>query len=49
MVVIFVRRLIQAVLVLLLVALISFAIFRFVGSPVESILGQKPWQKTGMN
>jgi len=41
MVVIFVRRLIQAVLVLLLVALISFAIFRFVGSPVESILGQE--------
>lgn len=41
MIVIFVRRLIQAILVLLLVALISFAIFRFVGSPVESILGQE--------
>ena len=41
MIVIFVRRLIQAILVLLLVALISFTIFRFVGSPVESILGQE--------
>ena len=41
MIVIFARRLIQAILVLLLVALISFAIFRFVGSPVESILGQE--------
>ena len=41
MIVIFVRRLMQAILVLLLVALISFAIFRFVGSPVESILGQE--------
>ena len=41
MIVIFARRLIQAILVLLLVALISFSIFRFVGSPVESILGQE--------
>lgn len=41
MIVIFARRLIQAILVLLLVAFISFAIFRFVGSPVESILGQE--------
>lgn len=31
----------QAALVLLLVGLISFLIFRFVGSPVESILGQE--------
>ena len=39
--VILARRLAQAGLVLLLVALISFAIFRFVGSPVENILGQE--------
>ena len=41
MLVILARRLAQAGLVLLLVALISFAIFRFVGSPVENILGRK--------
>ena len=41
MIIVLARRLVQAVLVLLLVALISFAIFRFVGSPVESILGQE--------
>ena len=41
MVVILARRVMQAVLVLLLVALISFAIFRFVGNPVENILGQE--------
>ena len=41
MLVILARRIAQAGLVLLLVALISFAIFRFVGSPVENILGQE--------
>ena len=41
MVMILARRVMQAVLVLLLVALISFAIFRFVGDPVENILGQE--------
>ena len=41
MVMILARRLMQAVLVLLLVALISFSIFRFVGNPVENILGQE--------
>jgi len=41
MLVILARRLAQAGLVLLLVALISFTIFRFVGSPVENILGQE--------
>lgn len=40
MLMILARRLAQAGLVLLLVALISFTIFRFVGSPVENILGQ---------
>ncbi len=41
MMIIIARRLMQAVLVLLLVALISFSIFRFVGNPVENILGQE--------
>ena len=40
------RRLMQAVLVLLLVALISFSIFRFVGNPVENILGQEATVRT---
>ena len=35
------RRLGQAILVLLLVALISFLIFRFVGNPVDNLLGQE--------
>jgi len=35
------RRLLQAVMVLLFVALISFLIFRYVGNPVESLLGQE--------
>ncbi|XDZ66384.1 ABC transporter permease [Alphaproteobacteria bacterium LSUCC0684] len=41
MLVILIRRLYQAVLVLLLVALVSFSIFRFVGDPVDNILGQE--------
>jgi len=41
MLVILLRRFYQAVLVLLLVALVSFTIFRFVGDPVENILGQE--------
>jgi len=35
------NRLFQAVLVLLFVALISFLIFRFVGNPVENLMGQE--------
>jgi ABC-type dipeptide/oligopeptide/nickel transport system permease component len=35
------RRLGQSVLVMLVVALISFALFRFVGDPVASLLGQE--------
>ncbi len=35
------RRILQAVLVLLLVALVSFLIFRYVGNPVDNILGQE--------
>ena len=35
------RRILQAILVLLLVALVSFIIFRFVGNPVENLMGQE--------
>ncbi len=35
------RRIGQAIAVLLLVALIAFALFRFVGDPVENLLGQE--------
>jgi len=41
MLIIIFRRLLQAILVLLFVALISFLIFRFVGNPVERLLGQE--------
>lgn len=41
MLIIILRRLFQALLVLLLVALISFLIFRYVGNPVENLLGQE--------
>lgn len=36
-----IRRLIQSVFVLALVALIAFLIFRYVGDPVENLLGQE--------
>ncbi|MDO5658714.1 MAG: ABC transporter permease [Paracoccus sp. (in: a-proteobacteria)] len=36
-----IRRLAQSVLVMLAVALVSFALFRFVGDPVASMLGQE--------
>ena len=35
-----VRRLVQAVLVMLVVALIAFALFNFVGDPINSMVGQ---------
>ncbi|MGB0381682.1 MAG: ABC transporter permease [Alphaproteobacteria bacterium] len=41
MLIIVLRRLSQAIFVLLFVALISFLIFRYVGNPVESLLGQE--------
>ena len=41
MVLILLRRLGQAVLVLFIVALISFLIFRYVGSPVDNLLAQE--------
>jgi len=36
-----IRRLIQSVVVLALVALIAFLIFRYIGDPVENLLGQE--------
>ncbi|MEM8795642.1 MAG: ABC transporter permease [Pseudomonadota bacterium] len=39
-----VKRLLQAVLVLLLAGLVAFSMFRFVGDPVESLLGQERTQ-----
>lgn len=41
MIFIILRRLLQAVFVLLLVALIAFTIFRYIGDPVERLLGQE--------
>lgn len=41
MLIIIIRRLAQAIMVLLFVAFVSFLIFRFVGNPVESLLGQE--------
>ena len=38
------RRLIQAIAVLAIVALISFTMFRFVGDPIENMLGQEATQ-----
>ena len=38
---IFIRRILQAVMVLLLVAFVSFLIFRYVGNPVDNIMGQE--------
>ncbi len=36
-----VRRILQSVLVLLVVGLVAFAMFRFVGDPVDTMLGQE--------
>ena len=41
MIFIILRRLLQAIVVLLLVAFVAFTIFRFIGDPVESLLGQE--------
>ena len=41
MIFIILRRLLQAIVVLLLVALVAFTIFRYIGDPVESLLGQE--------
>jgi peptide/nickel transport system permease protein len=36
-----IRRIVQSVLVMLVVALVSFALFRFVGDPIGSMMGQE--------
>jgi peptide/nickel transport system permease protein len=41
MLTIILKRLLQAIAVLLLVALIAFLIFRYVGSPIDNLLGQE--------
>lgn len=41
MILIILRRLSQAVLVLLIVAFVSFLIFRYVGNPVDNLIGQE--------
>ena len=38
------RRFLQAIVVLAVVALVSFTMFRFVGDPIENILGQEATQ-----
>ena len=35
------RRLLQSVLVMLTVALVSFGLFRYIGDPVNNMLGQE--------
>lgn len=36
-----IRRILQSVIVMLVVALVSFALFRFVGDPINSMVGQE--------
>lgn len=36
-----IRRVLQSILVLLMVGLVAFSMFRFVGDPVDSLLGQE--------
>lgn len=38
------RRILQSVLVMLVVALVSFSLFRFVGDPVATMMGQEASQ-----
>ena len=40
MIVMIIRRLIQSVIVMLTVALIAFALFRYVGDPIAQMVGQ---------
>ena len=39
-----IRRVLQSILVLLMVGLVAFSMFRFVGDPVDSLLGQERTQ-----
>jgi peptide/nickel transport system permease protein len=36
-----IQRLLQAILVMLVVALISFSLFQFVGDPINNMVGQE--------
>jgi peptide/nickel transport system permease protein len=40
-----IRRIGQSVLVLLIVGLVAFAMFRFVGDPIDNMLGQERTQE----
>jgi len=40
-----IRRILQSILVLLIVGLVAFSMFRFVGDPVENMLGQERTQQ----
>jgi peptide/nickel transport system permease protein len=40
------RRIVQSVLVMLVVALVSFSLFRFVGDPVATMMGQEAARPT---
>ena len=37
----FLKRLVQSVLVMLIVAFVSFSLFNFVGDPVHNMVGQE--------
>ena len=39
-----IRRVFQSIFVLLMVGLVAFSMFRFVGDPVENLLGQERTQ-----
>ncbi|MYK30817.1 MAG: ABC transporter permease, partial [Boseongicola sp. SB0670_bin_30] len=39
-----VRRIFQSVVVLLIVGLVAFSMFRFVGDPIDNMLGQERTQ-----
>ena len=39
-----IRRVIQSIIVLLMVGLVAFSMFRFIGDPVENLLGQERTQ-----
>ncbi|MDE0697992.1 MAG: ABC transporter permease, partial [Boseongicola sp.] len=36
-----IRRIFQSVVVLLIVGLVAFSMFRFVGDPIDNMLGQE--------
>ena len=40
-----IRRVLQSLLVLLVVGLVAFSMFRFVGDPIDNMLGQERTQE----